>query len=130
MPYFFRTPIKPLNLNDTFTMAGSEYTVKKGLANAGYFIELNEDVGNTDRIFKTIGVDKKEFQQEILGEENYPSPTGRFPFCNTLENLTKFVNAIDSMCLHGRMKSEPRLDTSPEPIKKDNRLNNFLLLNL
>lgn len=122
--------MKPLNLYDIVIIAGSEYTVKKGLANAGYFLELRDDVGNSDRIFKTIGVDKKEFQQEVLGEENYPYPTGRFPFCNTLDDLTKFVNAIESKYLHGRMKSEPGLDISPEPIKKDNKLNNFLLLNL
>lgn len=82
-----------LKLNQRLTLCGKSCTVS-GDDVDGYFLRIDvasENEGN-DVFFKCINVSFiRDYQEKILGY----SRSGAFPECETLEDLTEFVNAID-----------------------------------
>lgn len=53
----------------------------------------NDPSGDNSAVFKKLGVDKREMQLVALG---YRAPGGVFPYCNTVEDLLKFLQYIES----------------------------------
>jgi len=62
------------------------YRVRK----SGIYWYMNADRGVNYAIFDKLGLDGAEFQKKVLGY----TFSGSFPECKSLEDLTKFVNAI------------------------------------
>jgi hypothetical protein len=82
---------KPLTLTKgkTIELYGNNYEVRYD--SDGWF--LNCEGFRNDRVFDFLGMedeDKYKLQKEVLGYEKH----GVFPYCKSLEDLTKFVNAI------------------------------------
>lgn len=103
-------------------------------------------------LFKTYGIDKTALQKSVLG---YSDGYGRFPFCKTLKDLTLYVKALEEIVASKKSNpsasysteptketpaysTEPtkkdstdsyKIDVSPEPIKRTDRLRTFLLIN-
>lgn len=119
-------------------IGGYEFTINNH--SDGYYLSCRTT--SNEILFKTYGIDKAELQKSVLG---YSDRDGAFPFCKSLADLTIFVKAIEEIVASKKSNpsasysTEPtkkastesyKIDISPEPIKKDNKLNNFLLLNL
>jgi len=79
--------METLKLGQNFTLGGHIVEVKD-CGSLGYYINFPVD---NELIFKSIGVDRRELQKKVLG---YEDRKGAFPYCKTLEDLTKFVIAI------------------------------------
>mgnify|MGYP000626731851 FL=1 len=115
-------------------IGGYEFTINNH--SDGYYLSCRTT--SNEILFKTYGIDKAELQKSVLG---YSDRDGAFPFCKSLADLTIFVKAIEEIVASKKSNpsasysTEPtkkastesyKIDISPEPIKKDNKLNNFL----
>ena len=111
---------------------------------------------NNDSVFTKFSLNKLDLQQSILGyKDRYE---GTFPYCKTLEDLTKYVEGIAEVVQEKKYPSKSgipnyignakfhqeskgsivdryatpkesyKIDVSPEAIKKDGRLRTFLLI--
>lgn len=119
----------------------------------GYYLECSP---NNDSVFTKFSINKLDLQQSILGYKDRHE--GTFPYCKSLEDLTKYVEGIAEVVQNkkyppksatpdyiGTFKVDltpkgsivdryatPRdsykIDVSPEAIKKDGRLRTFLLI--
>ena len=76
-----------LKLGQNITLGGQIGVVKES-GSSGYYINFP---GGNGLIFKSRGIDRRELQKKVLG---YEDKIGDFPYCKTLEDLTKFVFAI------------------------------------
>jgi hypothetical protein len=76
--------MKILKVGENIEICGLKYIVYDSLYCMAYS-------GHNNECFKIIDVDKKKFTTNILGY--YKS--GDFPYCNSLEDLTKLVNALN-----------------------------------
>lgn len=81
--------MKTLQIGNRIKLGGYSYIVNQTLY--GYFIWLKGSQPS-GQIFIDMGKDKYEYQEEVLGYIDKTS--GVFPYCKTLEDLTKFVEAI------------------------------------
>jgi hypothetical protein len=121
--------MKILKLGERLTICGLDVVVSH---TSGYF--LNYIDGSNTQICEKIKVNQYDLQAEVLGYKN----SGDFPFCKSLEDLTKFASAIQVKFIkqisvkETSIPSNPdyTIDLSPEKIKKDSKINNFILLNL
>lgn len=142
---------KTLRKGERINLCGIDATVSRVL---GYYLQV--DSGSNKAFFNKINVPKTDLQKRVLGY----SEGGDFPECKTLEDLTKFVSAIEEEYLQSnfgvkaeavKMRTDKpisdfalkcfeeftaaktpdyTIDLSPEKIKKDSKINNFILLNL
>lgn len=72
----------------------------------GYYLEF-EDVGCNRVIFEELNINGHSFQHIVLGY----NIGGDFPFCKTLEDLTKFINAIKD-----KIKEQPKMEETKKLI--------------
>lgn len=119
----------------------------------GYFLKC---VPNNDSAFNKFHINKLDLQQSILGYKDRNE--GTFPYCKTLDDLTKYVEGIAEVIQNKKYppkagipdyigtfkvdltpkgsivdryatpKESYKIDVSPEAIKKDGRLRTFLLI--
>lgn len=144
-----KEPAEVLRIGTVKHIGGYEFVVNSH--SDGFYLSCRTT--RNEILFKTYGIDKESLQKSVLG---YSDRDGAFPFCKNLEDLTIFVKALEEIVASKKSNpsasysteptketpaysTEPtkkastdsyKIDISPEPIKKDNKLNNFLLLNL
>lgn len=133
-----KNPADVFRIGQIKYIGGYEFTINNH--SDGYYLSCRTT--SNEILFKTYGINKAELQKSVLG---YSDRDGAFPFCKSLADLTIFVKAIEEIVASKKSNpsasysTEPtkkastesyKIDISPEPIKKDNKLNNFLLLNL
>jgi len=129
-------------------IGGYEFAVND-TSHDGYYLSCRTTTNEI--LFKNYGIDKMALQREVLG---YSDGEGAFPYCKTLADLTIFVKAIEEIVASKKGKpaaysteptketpaysTEPtkkestdsyKIDVSPEPIKRTDRLRTFLLIN-
>lgn len=144
-----KEPAELLRLGTVRHIGGYEFVVNSN--SDGFYLSCRTT--SNEILFKTYGIDKESLQNSVLG---YVDRGGAFPFCKNIKDLTIYVKALEEIVASKKSNpsasysteptketpaysTEPtkkastesyKIDISPEPIKKDNRLNNFLLLNL
>jgi hypothetical protein len=113
----------------------------------GFYITNLEDSSSNSRIFDTIHVKKEVLQESVLGYKDEIKNNTNFPYCKTLEDLEKFVEAINRIYIllgqpaatpkHNPLSPEPlnnyklkTLDVSPYPIMDDIKINRMRILDL
>lgn len=120
-----------LKLGETINLCGLSCSVVQH-SSYDYFY-LSNIIGHNSRIFDGIAINKLELQEKTIGY----SKSGGFPYCTSLEDLTKFAIAISEE--YDKRRSEPgpsltkldyTIDLSSEKIKNEGRLKTFLLLNI
>jgi hypothetical protein len=80
-----------LKEKDIVELLGIKYEVFKELSSGKFYLSnINNRLIN-DEIFNKLNLSKNLFQKELLG---YFYTEGAFPFCETLEDLTKLVEAL------------------------------------
>lgn len=120
--------MEKLNLGNTVILDNVKYRVDT--SGSGYYLQNSSGSGNAT-FFENRDLNKTEVQNRALGY----SKSGGFPFCKTLEDLTKFVEYLQNMYSPSgpisttTLKADYQIDLSPDKIKKEGRLNTFLLLN-
>ena len=133
-----KEPAELLRLGTVRHIGGYEFVVNSN--SDGFYLSCRTT--SNEILFKTYGIDKESLQNSVLG---YVDRGGAFPFCKNIKDLTLYVKALEEIVASKKSNpsasysTEPtkkastesyKIDISPEPIKKDNKLNNFLLLNL
>lgn len=100
--------MKTLKLGDHVIIYGDNFLVLKEKYDG--FFYLKSFVGDNDKIFNRLGIDDKVlFSQNILGYRQLSfNADGVFPFCRTLEDLTKLVEALIN---YKNMEELPDLST-------------------
>lgn len=83
-----------LKEGEFITLHNIEYNVENHVAFGYYLNKTISSYENNDKVFKDLNIDKYNFQEEVLGYSDSYKDTSSFPFCKTLEDLTKFINAI------------------------------------
>lgn len=131
--------MKILGQGESLSIGEFNFTVSH--TPVGYYLTCTSGSYN-EAVFTKNDIDELELQMKILG---YKDGRGAFPYCKTLEDLTKFVAAIEEKVPLKRTKGtgfelkpiilkllspDYTIDLSSEKIKKEGRLNTFLLLNL
>lgn len=95
---------KTLKVGDVVNLHGLEYEVKKGIDDT-YYMYIMDAMNSL--IFKKLRINNiPEFTKNILGYYK----DGYFPNCNSLEDLTKLVNALKNY------KPEQKQDNNMEKI--------------
>lgn len=133
-----KEPAEVLRIGTVKHIGGYEFVVNSH--SDGFYLSCRTT--RNEILFKTYGIDKESLQNSVLG---YSDRDGAFPFCKNIKDLTIYVKALEEIVASKKSNpsasysTEPtkkastesyKIDISPEPIKKDNKLNNFLLLNL
>jgi hypothetical protein len=114
-----------------------EYRYYVNQSKEGYYMS-NCKYAN-EAVFTRYDINPQDLMLKTLG---YSDAEGAFPYCKTLEDLTKFVNAIKSNISKSAsvkmsevksvtvtLKPDYIIDISPDKINRDSKLNSFLLLN-
>ena len=133
-----KKPAEVFRIGQIKYIGGYEFTINNH--SDGYYLSCRTK--SNEILFTTYGIDKESLQNSVLG---YVDRGGAFPFCKNIKDLTLYVKALEEIVASKKSNpsasysTEPtkkastesyKIDISPEPIKKDNKLNNFLLLNL
>lgn len=101
-----------LKVGDKVTICGIEGEVKVCHSTCRYYIHIN---GNwNSKWFRILKLDAGEFSEEILGY----SKSGVFPECDTLEDITKLVNALKEEEKRQQIANVPE-DLSKTPMTPD-----------
>ncbi len=78
-----------LKVNDIITLHGVKYQVRELSYNSRYWLNCEDSFSN-DYVFKLLDINPRNFQRSVLNYEM----DGDFPYCASLEDLTKFAEAI------------------------------------
>jgi hypothetical protein len=143
-----KEPAELLRLGTVKHIGGYEFVVKSN--SDGFYLSCRTT--SNDVLFTTYGINKMSLQKSVLG---YSDGDGRFPFCKTMKDLTIYVKALEEIVASKKSNpsasysteptketpaysTEPtkkdstdsyKIDVSPEPIKRTDRLRTFLLIN-
>ncbi len=92
--------IETLKVGDKLVLHNVDYEVTKAIGESLWFLNNNK---GCDRVFNLLDIKRFELQQEILGYYT----RGGFPYCKSLEDLTKFVEAIKNYKKQTEINSKP-----------------------
>jgi len=104
---FIKHVLKQKEMKDTILKEGDivelldiKYTVRK--PEEQWYLKNSFPLDNSDEIFIRLGLNKQVLQRKTLGY----SGVGAFPECETAEDLTKFVTAIQQEILKQEKQKE------------------------
>lgn len=143
-----KEPAELLRLGTVRHIGGYEFVVNSN--SDGFYLSCRTT--SNEILFKTYGIDKESLQNSVLG---YVDRGGAFPFCKNIKDLTIYVKALEEIVASKKSNpsasysteptketpaysTEPtkkdstdsyKIDVSPEPIKRTDRLRTFLLIN-
>lgn len=101
-----------LKLGERFIIDGVQCQVSRD-GSVGFYLECSP---NNDSVFNKFHINKLELQESILGYKDRNE--GTFPYCRTLDDLTKYVEGIAKVIQEKKYPPGTNPDGTPDYIGK------------